>query len=207
MADSVWLSSEVALGLGGYQRALITYDSLDFGNYADGGVGLVQKATVFEHDGGVDDLNFTHVALVWSAGNIEALGTVATAPESATDTVEPYSGVPTTTSGSGVGLTVDISVINGGISPSDYSLTISSLGYGYEAEDVITVSNGVLSGLDSNVGSGDLTTTVSAVVQQASPADSLFSIVKTAEAVVLSGGNQAVFYWSFKQFGFYTEQS
>lgn len=204
VADSVWLSNEVPLGTGGYKRAVVAYASNDVGNYADGGVGLRTKATIFQHDGSDNDINFTHVALVWSEGNPVGPLTVVTAPDGATDTTEAYTNVPTETNGSGEGLTVDISVINNGVDILDYSVTVNSSGYGYAQGDTITVLNGVLAGLDPAVGTGDLVCTVPVIDEQASPTDSIFAIAKTAQPITLAGGNQSVFYWNFKQYGFYS---
>ncbi len=207
VADSVWLSNEVALGLGGYKRAMIGYNSDDFGNYADGGVGLVQKVTVFSHDGSEDEITFSHVALVWSGGNVQTLPTPFEIPSSAANTDNPYLSVPVQTDGAGVGMTLDLAVINNGAQVTDYSLSVSAPGYGYEVGDEIRITNATLQALDPTVGAGDLVTSVGALTSQPSPTDSIFSIAKTANTVVLSGGNQTVFYWNFKQFGFYSEQA
>ena len=183
---------------------MVGYTEADVGNYADGGVGLRTKATVFEHDGGNDDIQFTHVALVWSAGNPFGELVVASSPASMPTTAEPYVGVATTTDGAGVGLTVDISVINDGAALGDYSVTVNAPGYGYAEGDSITISNAVLDALDPAVGAGDLVATVGEIPGMASPTESIFAIAKTAQTVTLAGGNQSVFYWDFKQFGFYS---
>jgi len=204
VSDAAWLANEVTLGLGGYKRAVVGYTEADVGNYADGGVGLRTKATIFEHDGSDDDIQFTHVALVWSAGNPFGDLVVTSSPVSMPSTSEPYTNVSTTTDGAGVGMTVNISVINDGASPADYSVTVNAPGYGYAEGDTITVANAVLDGLDPAVGAGDLVATVGAIPGMASPTESIFAIAKTAQAVTLAGGNQSVFYWDFKQFGFYS---
>lgn len=206
VSDATWLSKEVALGTAGYQRQVITYQSSDVTNYADAGVGLAQKATVFAHDGGDQLLEFTHVALVWSGGNVSGLGGVTSAPASATNTTEPYTNIPVdSTDGSGVGMTLDLTVTNDGAAAGDYSLTINKPGYGYQAGDVITVLNGTLAGLDPAIGAGNLSTSISSVSDPtvANTGD-LFTITQPTNAVVLTAGNEAVFYWNLKQFGFYS---
>lgn len=204
VSDATWLSNEVTLGTGGYKRAVIGYNSANVGNYSDGGVGLVTKATIFEHDGSATSIDFTHVALVWSEGNPSGTLSVTSAPASAATTTETYTSVATTTNGSGVGLTVDIDVINSGAATTDYSVTVNNPGYGYAQGDTVTVSNATFLGLDPTVGAGDLVTVVPAIPALKSPTDSIFAIAKTSQAVSLSGGNQSVFYWDFKQYGFYT---
>lgn len=204
-ADATLLAGEVVLGTGGYQRVIIKYESADVGNYADGGVPLDQKATVFAHDGGGTALSFSHVALVWSTGNVTALGAVTSAPASATTTTANYTNIPIdSTSGSGVGLTVDLQVTNSGAATTDYVLTLNKPGYNYAASDTLTITNGTLAGLDPSVGAGDLVFSVSTVYTPTiASAGDLFTVAKTSSTVNLVDGNEAIFYWNVKQFGFY----
>ena len=204
-SDGTLLLNEVPIGTGGYQRAYLSWSSSEVGAYADGGVALAQKATVFAHDGGPTPIEFSHVALVWSAGNVVSLGAVSSAPASATSTTDPYTNVPIdSTSGSGFGLTVNIEISNSGASTTDYTVTVNQPGYGYADSDVIAVSNGTLAGLDPSIGAGDLSLTVgSTYTPTVANAGELFTVAKTANSVTLLDGNEAAFYWNLKQFGFY----
>jgi len=199
--DATFLTSEVAAGTAGYQPQVIGYVAADFATYTDGGVGLQQKATVYTHNGGGTTLNFTHVALVWSTGNVTAIGAASGAPTAMTDGT--YTAIPTTSAGSGVGMTVDLTVTNGGAASTDYALTISNPGKGYAASELISIPNGTLAGLDPGTGTGDLTFQVSTVATDAN-AGNIVAVAKTTNAVALTSGNQAVFYWNLKQFGFYS---
>ena len=199
--DATFLSSEVAFNYG-YDRQIVKYDPADILAYSDDGVPLTRKATVFAHDGGGTSFSFSHVALVWSTGNVATLAAVGSAPSAGVDGT--YTNIPTTTGGSGSGLTVDLTIVNSGAAPSDYTLTIVSPGYGYAASDVITIPDGTLAGLGAIVGgAGSLGTTV-ATINTAVNAGDLVTVAETASTVVLSGGNEAVFYWDLKQFGYYS---
>ncbi len=199
--DATFLTSEVAAGSAGYQPQVIGYINSDFASYADGGVGLQQKATVFTQNGGATTLDFTHVALVWSSGNVSVIGATSGAPTAMTDGT--YTAIPTVSAGSGVGMTIDLTVANGGAASTDYTLAISNPGKGYAASELISIPNGTLAGLDPGAGTGDLTFAVTTVVSDVDAGD-IVAVAKTNNAVALSGGNQAVFYWNLKQFGFYS---
>ena len=205
-SDTTLLAGEVTPGTGGYQRAVLNYVPGDVGVYADGGVALNQKATVFAHDGGGTAITFSHVALVWSSGNAQTLGAVTAAPASATTTTAAYTNIPVdSTSGSGVGLTIDLEVTNSGAATTDYVITLNKPGYGYAAADTVTIDNGTLAGLDASIGAGDLTFPVATVyTPTVATAGDLFTSVKTSSTVNLVDGNEAAFYWNLKQFGFYT---
>jgi len=207
VSDETWLATEVPLGTAGYERQVIGYGNSDVSNYADGGIGLSQKGTVFAHDGSGTVLSFTHVALVWSSGNADTLSAPTSAPASASTTSTPYTNIPIdSTDGNGRGMTVDLTVINGGVAPSDYSVSVNRAGYGYEAGDELTVLNGTIAGLDAGVvGAGDLVFSVGTVYSPtiALPGEVL-SIAKPPSAVDLTAGNEAIFYWNLKQFGFFS---
>ena len=205
-SDATLLAGEVPIGTGGYQRASLQFTSADVGGYADGGVGMNQKATVFAHDGGSTPITFSHVALVWSGGNVASLGAVTGAPASAATTTEAYTNIPIDSSaGTGAGMTVDLEVTNAGASTTDYVVTVNRPGYGYEAGDQLIISNLTLASLDPTIGAGNLTFTVGSV---STPVDAnagdLFTVVKTTSPVNLVDGNEAAFYWNVKQFGFYS---
>jgi len=206
-SDATLLAGEVPLGTGGYARASIGFSSSDVGVYSDGGVGLQQKATVFAHDGSATPITFSHIALVWSGGNATALGAVTAAPASATTTTAAYTNVPIdSTSGDGVGMTVDIEVTNSGASVGDYVVTINSSGSGYTAGDGLVILNGTLAGLDPAIGAGNLEFSVDTTYSPSGAnAGDLFTAVKTTSVVNLVDGNEAAFYWNIKQFGFYSD--
>lgn len=200
-SDTTLLLGEVPIGTGGYARAVIKYESGDVGAYADGGVAMVQKATTFAHDGGATALEFSHVALVWSDGNALTLGAVTAAPASATTTPTGYTNIPIdSTSGSGVGLTVDLTVTSNGAATGNYLLAVNKPGYGYAASDTLTINNGTLAGLDPSVGAGDLVFSVGTVYTTTRAGD-LFTAAKTTSTVTLIDGNEAAFYWNLKQYG------
>ena len=205
-SDATLLLNEVPVGTGGYQRAYLSWSAGEVGTYADGGVALAQKATVFAHDGSSTPLTFSHVALVWSSGNALTLGAVTSAPASATTTTANYTNIPIdSTNGSGFSLTVDLQVTNSGAATTDYVVTLNKPGYGYAIGDTLTISNGTLAGLDPSIGAGDLTFPVAtAYSPSVANAGDLFSVVKTTSSVSLVDDNEAAFYWNVKQFGFYT---
>ena len=200
--DPTFLGFEVAAGTAGYERQVIKYDPADILAYSDDGVPLNRKATVFAHDGSGTVLNFSHVALVWSTGNALTLGAVSTAPSAGVDGT--YTNIPIdTTSGSGEGLTVDLTITNSGATTTDYAVTIVTPGRGYAASDVLTILDGTLAGLGAITGgAGNLAFTV-ATVNTAANADDLLAVAETTAPVALSSGNEAAFYWDLKQFGFY----
>lgn len=206
-SDAILLAGEVSLGTGGYQRALISYDATNIGAYADGGVALTQKATVFAHDGGTTPIVFSHVALVRSTGNITALEPSQLQPPTSgingTYTNVPMvDGIVSATNGSGVGATFDITIINNGASATDYAVSVNNPGYGFATGDTITFGNAQLAQIGAvNVGEGGLTVEVGTVFEGS---ESVFAVAKTSASVSLVDGNEAAFYWNVKQFGFYS---
>jgi hypothetical protein len=246
---------------------------------------LNRKATIFAHDGGGTTIDFSHVALVWSTGNVLSLGAVAAAPSAGVNgtytnipvaapagvirevgsinTTTPFNvdqtaAAVTISGGSGSGatatvatdnggditsitftsggnnyvagdtititetggtpgvatanvtlvdganLTVDLTITNGGASTTDYALTIATPGYGFADGDFVLISDGTLAGLGAITGgAGDLVFSL-ATTNTSTNAGNLLSVAETDSAVVLNGGNEAVFYWDLKQFGFYS---
>lgn len=198
--DATFLGSEVTLGTGGYARQVIGIEAGDVSAYTDSGVGLNQKATIFAHDGSATLLDFTHVALVWSTGNVTAAGAVTSAPSSGTNGT--YTNIPIdSTTGSGVGMTIDLTVSNGGLNLGDYAITVAKPGYDYVAGDILTISEGTLSGLYTS-GVGDLVFTVDTVSTNAD-GGKVVAVAKPSSAVSVSAGNEAAFYWNIKLFGFF----
>ena len=201
--DANFLSFEVAAGTGGYQRQTFNYESGDVSTYADDGVGLEQKVTVFAHDGSGTQMDFSHAVIVWSTGNVLTLGANGSFPTAGVDGT--YTNIPVdVTSGAGVGLTVDLTVINSGATGTDYALTVAKPGYGYAPADTLGISEGVLAGLGVvTAGAGGLGFTVGTTYAP-SNAGKVLCVAATTSPVILAGGNEAVFYWNLKQFGFFT---
>jgi len=199
-SDSTLLDNEVTLGTAGYARQVIGYEIGDVSAYGDDGVALATKSTVFAHDGSVDTIDFTHAVLVWSDGNVTALSSPSAAPSSGIN--GSYTNIPIdTTSGSGVELTVDITVTNSGASPTDYAITIHNSGYGYGTSDSLTINNAnLVSAGVTTAGTGDLTFSVSTVSGGNADSGNIFSVAQTTNSVSLVSGREAVFYWNLKQY-------
>ena len=203
--DANFLTFEVPLGTGGYARQVIAYESGDVATYADGGVGLSRKATVFAHDGTGTLTEFTHVALVNSFGQVSAVDVDGVNnPTSMTDGTYTNVEADNTSSAEGVGLVVDFTVTNGGTSSNDYAVTVVNPGYGYVNGDTITVTNATLQALDPSVGTDDLIITIDTAVAPAGNTGQIVSVAQPTNAVALGGGNEAAFYWNLKTFGFYS---
>ncbi len=201
--DPSFLTFEVTPGTSGYERQVIYYNTGSISGYSDAGVALDTRATVFAHDGSGSPIDFSHVALVWSTGNVATVSDALVAPSAAVN--GSYTNIPIdSTDGSGAGMTVDLSVINAGASTTDYAITVASAGRGYANAEVLTILEGTLAGLGIvSAGAGNLTFSVSGVSTQAN-ADQVLAVAQTSAAVSLSGGNEAAFYWNLKQFGFYS---
>ena len=202
--DANFLTYEVPVGTGGYQRQVISYDQGDVTVYSDNGVGLSTRATTFTQDGSNDTIDFTHVVLVWSGGNVLTVdNTPSAAPTAAVDGT--YTNIPIdSTSADGVGLTVDLQISNSGATSSDYFVTVNQPGRGYTQFETVTINDGTLAGLGAITGgAGSLTTRVTSVVNQSNE-DSIMAVAATAGTASLNSGNQAVFYWNPKLFGFYS---
>jgi len=202
--DASFLSFEVPLGTGGYQRQTISYAPGDVTTYADSGVGLASKATIFAHDGVGADISFSHAVLVWSGGNVLTLGGLDSHPTSGVDGT--YTNIPVdVTSGTGVGMTFNLTITNSGASSSDYALTIARAGYGYADGDLLGISEGVLAGIGAVAGGAGGLGTTAATTNNPSNAGQVLCVGATTSDVILTAGNEAVFYWNLKQFGFFTE--
>lgn len=198
--DATFTSFEVADGLGGYDREVIAYSVVDVSQYTDDGVGLATKATVFAHDGGNDEINFTHVALMWSSGNVITVNVPTDDPVVGIDGI--YTDLPTYTAGSGQGMTLDLEVSN-----NVFVFTVSRPGRGYSAGDEIQVLEATLESvgaIESGQSLGGATMTVDTISANAQAGD-LLSVAKPNNPVVLTAGNEAAFYWNLKMYGFNDE--
>lgn len=202
--DATFLGFEVTPGTSGYQPQVISYDQAAVGAYSDDGIPLAVRATVFAHDGVGAAIQFSHVALVRSGGNATALGAVSTKPSAATDGT--YTNIPVdSTTGSGSGLTVDVTVTNNGASAGDFAISIVNAGTGYADGDTVSFleSTLVTAGM-LQPGAGNLALPISSANAGGVDAGSILSVAQTSGTVSLSGGNQAAFYWNVKQFGYYS---
>ncbi len=198
--DTTFLASEVAYGTGGYVRQTFKYVSGDIAGYADDGIGLARKAAIFNHDGSGTSLSFSHVVMVRGDGNVLTLGSVTSKPSAGNNGT--YTDIPTTTTGSGKGLSVNLVVTNAGASNSDWALTVNDFGYGYTAGDTINITQAALnqSGATTTA-SANLVFTVGTVT---TGGGQIVSVAQTESAINLGNGNQAVFYFDLKQFGYYS---
>lgn len=195
--DVTFMASEVVAGTGGYERKLIKYLSADVGGYADDGIGLARKAAIFTHDGGATTLDFSHVVLLRGNGNVLTVGSNSIKPSNGVNGT--YTNVPTVTVGDGIGLTVNLTVTSNGAALSNWVVTINSSGYGYIPTESINISNAVLTQIGATTGTGNLAFPVATVTT----GGQIVSVAKTDSLVVLGNGNQSVFYFDLKQFGYY----
>lgn len=198
--DSTFLANEVAYGTGGYVRQTFKFVSADVAGYSDDGVGLARKAAIFTHDGSGTAMAFSHAALCRGSGNVLTLGSVSSAPASGVNGV--YTNVPTITSGSGKGLTVDLAVTSSGAATGNWALSINDFGYGYSAADSVNISAATLNQVGATV--GGVTNLVFTAATVTSGATQVVAVAQTASTVNLGGGNQAVMYFDLKQFGYYS---
>lgn len=198
--DTTFLGYEVTAGLGGYTRQTFKYVSGDVAGYADDGIGLGRKAAIFTHDGSGTNIQFSHAALCRGNGNVLTLGSVSSKPTSGVNGT--YTNLPTITGGSGKGLTIDLIVSNSGASNSDWAVTVNKPGYGYSAADSINITSTALNQAGATVGAvSNLVFTVSTVT---TGGGQLVAVAQTDGTITLGGGNQAVFYYDLKQFGYYS---
>lgn len=196
--DATFLGFEVTQGTAGYERQTIKYVSGDVGGYADDGVAMATKASVFAHDGGGTTLDFSHVALVGGNGNVTTLGAVTGKPTAAIDGT--YTSIPAIDVSTGRGLTVNLTVTNAGAALGDYALTVQNAGTGYTAADALQIPEATLVALGAVLaGAGDLTFSVGTVYTSS---ERILAVAQTAATVQLSAGNEAAFYWNLKQYSF-----
>ncbi len=193
--EAAFLSNEVVLDLGGYHRQPFGYMTADKTPYEEEGVGLATKATIFEHDGSGDVIEFTHVALVW--GNGQAL-TITPGSGLANLIDGTYTNLPTTSAGSGVGATFNLTISSGAVA----SVTVSNPGSNYTVSDVATIIEAdLISAGAITAGGGSLPITVNSIFDNSANANEIIAVVRTTSAVNLTNGNQAVFYWNTKLYG------
>ena len=192
--DSTFLSFEVVQGFGGYERQVFTYQPADQTAYSDDGVGLATKGSIFAHDGGSDQVTFTHVVLVWGEGNVITLDAATTDPAVGVDGV--YTDLPTTTNGSGTGLTVDLTVSN-----NVFVFTPSRFGRNYAIGDTITITEAVMEAAGAVAAGAGLAQMDVGNVSSNTEAGQIIAVAGTSSQVLLDAGNEAAFYWDLKLYG------
>jgi hypothetical protein len=200
--NATFLTTYEVAATGGYSRQVIGWAADSAGAYTDDGVAMDQRNIVFEHDGSGNNIVFTHMALVWGSGNISAGGVATTAPGGALDGT--YVNIPTTSSGSGVGATVDIVVSSSGATAGDYAVTINSPGTGYAASETLTIQNADMVSAGMDPGTADPLTFVVPSVYTSTEAGKIFSVAQVDGQVTIANGNSAAFYVNLKEFGFYS---
>jgi hypothetical protein len=200
--NATFLSTYEVAATGGYSRQAIGWAADSAGAYTDDGVAMDQRNIVFEHDGSANNIVFTHMALVWGSGNINAGGTANSSPAGATDGT--YSNLPTTTDGDGAGATIDLVVTGSGNGTSNYAITINSPGSGYAAADTLTVQNADLVSAGANPGDSNPLTFLVPSVYTSSDEGKIFSVAQVDGQVTIANGNSAAFYVNLKEFGFYS---
>lgn len=204
--DATFLAFEVPAGTGGYRRQVFSYAAGDVLTYSDDGVGLSTRATVFAQDGTSSAINFSHVALCWSDGNIVTYSPTFVSRPSTPDSVDgTYTNIPIdSTSGGGRDATINLTIASSG---TNYSVEIQGAGIDYAVGDTVTILSGTLLGIGATTGgTTDLTLTVDSVSSNPD-AGNIVAVAQTSSEVNLNGGNEAVFYWNLKQFGFYATSS
>ena len=192
--DSTFLTFEVSQGFAGYQRQVFVYQGQDQTAYADDGVGLATKGSVFAHDGGSQTIQFTHAALVWGTGNVITLDAATTDPAVGTDGI--YTDLPTITNGNGTGLTVDLTVAN-----NVFVFTPSRFGRNYSVGDEITIAESVMEAAGAvTAGAGGAVMAVGNVSSN-TESGKIIAVAGTGSQVLLDAGNEAAFYWDLKLYG------
>lgn len=203
--NASFLQNELTPGTFDYMPAVFTYIPADETNYSDGGIGLETKTAVFNNNG-QGSYQFTHVVLKRGNGNVQAINSPSQFPTAGSNGTAV--GLPTVNGVDGDGnqypgdgLTIDVTVINQGVTGSDWQLTINQPGYGYEEDGQIIITADVLldAGLTIAQSSGDLVFTIN---QVSSSDGAIVSVTPTENTVIMSDGNEAVFYFNIKQFGF-----
>lgn len=193
--DATFLAFEVPSGTGGYSRQVISYSSGDLTSYQDEGVGLGTKATVFPHDGTATSIAFTHVALLWGTGNVVSLGAATAEPSTGINGI--YTGLLTQTDGAGNGLVIDLTINN-----NVFVYSVAKSGNGYTTSDAVTILAADL--ITAGAVDPSETTNVTLPIDTISSGTNGGSLVAVAQPttdVIITAGNEAVFYWNLKLFG------
>lgn len=193
--DGIFLASEVVMGLGGYDREVFNYAPSDLVGYTDRNIALRTKVTTFPHDGNVDQIVFTHVALLWGTGNTTTLAAATSEPSSGNDGV--YTNFTTTTTGSGTGMILTLTISN-----DVFVYTIVKPGRNYVAGDPVSI----LASDMISAGAIESDQTLNSVlpvdtVSTTADSGSVIAVVQPSDQVGLSAGNEASFYWNLRLYG------
>lgn len=192
--NATFLSFEVP-STAGYERQVFVYQGQDLSAYADDGVALNTKGTIFTHDGGATSTNFTHAVLVWGSGNVVSLDAATVDPSTGVDGV--YTDLPTFTNGAGTGLTVDLTVSN-----NVFVFSPSRFGRNYQTGDTITVLEATMEQAGViNAGDG-LAEMLVGTVSSNTEAGEIIAVAPLDSQVTLDNGNEAAFFWDFNLIGF-----
>lgn len=192
---SAFLLNEVPAGYGGYKRQLIQYLASDVGGYSDDGIALATKAAVFEHDGNnSQEIRFSHVVLKRAAGNLLSLGPVVAEPVD--DVAEGiYPDMPIS-GGTGTGGFAQLT-----ISGTVHTVAITAPGYGYQDGDELRILGSDLQAAGANLNAAaDVIFSALSVYESG---EEIVAVAAPDSTTVLSAGNQAVFYFDLKHYGFY----
>ena len=197
--DATVISShEVAAGTAGYRRQVIGYSPTDITVYSEQGMGLTTKVAIFVHDGSGTSLDFTHVALQRGSGNILTLATNIAEPN--VGIPGTYENIPTVTDGNGIGATVNVTVESNG---TDFTVSMANPGYGYAPANSLSVTDADLTTAGAiEAGAGGLNLDINTVTGADEHAGQLLSVAGVTAPVSLTGGNEAIFYFNLKQFGY-----
>ena len=107
-----------------------------------------------------------------------------------------YTDLPTSTDGSGTGLTLDLTVSN-----NVFVFTPSKFGRNYAIGDEITVNEATLEIVGAvAAGAGGAVMEVNNVSSN-TEAGNVIAVAGTPSQVLLDAGNEAAFYWDLKLYG------
>ncbi len=199
--DSEFLANAVPPGTFGYEPQVIRFEASDITQYSDGGIGLVTKTAVFDNNA-QGSYQFTHVCMKRGVGNAVTVSAASAKPsEGITSTVLQLPTINVDTSLNSDGLTVDVTVFNDGANFADWVVTIANPGFGYVPDQIVAVTEDTLAqaGAATALSTGNLVFKVETVNVSDG---SIVSVTPAENTVVMSDGNEAVFYYNLKQFGY-----
>lgn len=195
--------NELVPGTFGYVPQTFGYTGADVGNYADSGVGLLQKQCIFAHDGSNSQYSFTHCSVQWADGVPLTIAPDGTLLPTGVIPDGTYENLPVTSDGAGYGMTVDITINNTFTGTDVYSISLNNRGYGYNQIDLLTISSSTLAAVGAGDGSQGPIGIVITGLYNPINAGQVFAIAPTNGTITLANGNESAFYFNLRQFGFY----